>query len=146
MKKLFAGLLLIISSSALSQDFGVGVIVGSPTGLSLEKYIDGETSIDGAFAWNLRHGRINMHSNYLIHQEKSFYLNETAFNSYYGGGLKVRKSSNDNWRIGPRAVGGADYVFEEVPIKAFAEFGAIFTLIEETGLEFDLGVGARYMF
>lgn len=146
MKRILYLVMLVISPSVFAYDFGAGILLGSPTGFSAEKYIDSHTSIDAAIAWNLNKGKFNIHSNYLIHQEKSFYMNETPFNSYYGAGIKVRQSVEDKMRIGPRGVGGADYVFEDLPIKLFGEIGAIFTLIEKTGLEFDMAVGARYMF
>ena len=38
--------------SAQEKDFGVGAILGEPTGVSLKKWLGARTAIDGALAWS----------------------------------------------------------------------------------------------
>jgi hypothetical protein len=60
----FIGLFLLIASSGASaqirsdEDFGLGLILGEPTGLSLKYWFDEERAVDGALAWSLSFSRL----------------------------------------------------------------------------------------
>lgn len=149
MKFLMAFIMVASSSLTLAKENGIGVILGSPTGLSYEHFFEKDKSIDAALGWSTSEGKVNLHSTYLFHENQSFYMNETPFNHFYGVGLKIRafeKDDKQKWKMGPRAVFGISHDFEGIPLKAFAEIAGVLNLIEETNLDMDLNLGIRYMF
>jgi hypothetical protein len=63
-------LLVIFTGSLNAQPsgFGIGVILGEPTGLSAKYWISPYCAIDGALAWSLdKKSRVQIHSDYLWH-------------------------------------------------------------------------------
>ena len=62
-------LLSVASANACTQDdFGIGIILGEPTGLSLKYWLDEERAIDGAAAWSYsENDSFQLHGDYLIH-------------------------------------------------------------------------------
>ncbi len=63
-------ILLLLASSAMAQDrgFGLGVILGEPTGLSGKYWTSSTNAIDGGLAWSFRHaGFFHVHADYLWH-------------------------------------------------------------------------------
>lgn len=77
-------LLTAASANALTQDdFGVGVIIGEPTGLSLKYWLDEDYAIDGAAAWSYsENNSFQLHGDYLVHNYDL--LGEDELPVYYG--------------------------------------------------------------
>lgn len=150
--KFFLAIIMVTSStiaSAQSQSTGIGVILGSPTGFSFERFFENDKSIDAALGWSTSEGKINLHSTYLFHEHKSFYMNETPFNHYYGIGLKVRayeRKDKQRWKMGPRGTFGISHDFEGIPLKAFGEISGVLNIIDKTDFDVDLSLGLRYLF
>ena len=49
---ILAAILLCGTASAQDSGFGLGVILGEPTGISGKLWLGGKTAIDGATAWS----------------------------------------------------------------------------------------------
>lgn len=64
--------LTVLASAAgarAAEGFGIGLILGEPTGLSIKKWIGPERAIDAAAAWSLaEHERFQFHADYLVHK------------------------------------------------------------------------------
>ena len=138
-------LLLILTSYSFSQSsgFGVGLIVGEPTGISLKNWISQKRALDAGIAWGFgRKGALHLHADYLIHEYELIKTIHGQLPIYYGVGGRILFSSDS--RIGVRGVIGLDYMFEEVPLDIFLEIAPIFDLVPSTDLSFNAGLGIRY--
>jgi len=162
--KWFLSLLLLASSGTLrAQDsgFGLGFMLGEPTGISGKYWISGDKALDFGVAWGLFHGGyLHVHGDYLFHKMELIKVSKGRLPLYYGPGLRVR-SWNDGryWKhgryydyqgsrvdIGVRFPVGLAYLFEGAPVDVFLEVVPTLDLVPATGLEFDAAFGARYWF
>ena len=137
-------------SNAMGQDhnFGLGVIIGEPTGIS-GKYWSGQTTaIDGAIAWSLgKHGRLHLHADYLLHNFSLIKVENGQVPVYYGigGRIKLGDDERDD-KIGVRIPVGLAYIFADGRLDAFLEIGPVLDLVPETDLDLCAGLGIRFLF
>lgn len=141
-------LLILFSLSIYSQqsNFGIGLMVGEPTGLSGKYWV----SESNAFAAGIGghfvgpNDGLSIHLDYLYHIDNTFQTN-FRFPLYYGFGARIRTES-DKFGLGFRGVGGILFYPDSVPIDIFIEMVPVFKLLPKTNLEIDLSLGVRYFF
>ncbi len=153
--KLAIAVLLLAAASANAgppEDFGIGVIVGEPTGLSLKYWLDDERAIDAAAAESFsENDSFQLHGDYLIHDYDLFGADELPF--YYGLGARLKLKDSDgsgrNRRhdmFGIRIPLGITYLFEDAPIDLFFELVPVLDLSPEVELDIGAAVGLRFYF
>ncbi|MCB1197703.1 MAG: hypothetical protein KDK51_04960, partial [Deltaproteobacteria bacterium] len=131
--------------------FGLGIILGEPTGLSGNIMLDQRSSVDMALAYDLTGDQnLHMHADYLIRNPKSIAVESLRLGWYGGLGAQFRthedNGGNDDFRIGPRAVIGLNHEFTQAPIEVFTEFALIMHVIPATDLDVNFGIGGRFYF
>ena len=134
--------------------FGLGVILGEPTGIAAKLYLDDSTAIDGAAGLAIIGGGLHIHADFLWHpvvlEERDMFV----LPAYVGVGGRLaqrdRGTAND-FHIGARGVAGLLFDFKEIPLDVFVEVAGILDYvlsdIEENkglGVDLNVGVGARY--
>lgn len=147
MKKLLILLFLAgISFQAWAQDegFGLGILIGEPTGISAKVWTSEYTALDAAMAWSFaEQGFLRLHSDLLFHR----YLIDVEQGElpvYFGLGAKLVFASE--LELGIRFPLGIAYQFDSYPFEAFLEVVPVFNLIPKTQLDMDAGIGFRYYF
>ncbi|WP_234567533.1 hypothetical protein [Rhodohalobacter sp. 614A] len=119
----------------------LGVVLGEPTGVSLQLWQSGTTAIDGALAWSFgKHDKIHIHADYLIHNPLEVDRGSLTF--YYGIG--ARAILTDEARFGARIPVGLQYIIPDSRISLFFEVAPIFDLIPATDFDVNGGIGVRY--
>jgi hypothetical protein len=144
---LAASLILAAHSFVLAQDkgFGLGIILGEPTGISGKYWLSPSTAIDGAAAWNFGSGGyLHIHGDYLIHNYDIFKVQEGKLPLYFGIGGRIGFSSETV--VGLRGVVGVAYQFSGAPVDAFLEIAPIMDLVPGTSFHVNGGIGARFFF
>ena len=134
----------ILSVYSQGEGFGLGVILGEPTGLSAKMWTGEYTAIDAALAWSfLDNGYFHMHADMLMH---SFVIdvNQGQLPFYFGIGAKLDLATNLG--LGVRIPLGIAYHFESAPLDIFAEIVPILNLIPATNFDIEGGIGVRYFF
>jgi len=126
-------------------NFGIGLLLGEPTGLSVKSWNGDRTAFGIGAAWSLtgRNEAIHLHADYLIHS----WFNDVdrgrlAF--YYGIGGRIIFADDAN--AGVRIPLGLNYVFENAPFDIFVEAVPILDLTPDTELAGNGAVGIRYYF
>lgn len=152
---LWTSVLLLFGFHA-HADFGLGVILGSPTGISGKYTMSADHAIDAAMAWDLSDDHIHLHGDYLWLKNKGLNLDKVALDWFFGiGGRLVLLDDNDNnrrndddddYKLGVRGPIGIGYTFPDPRIELFAEVALILNLLEETDVDLDGGIGARFHF
>ena len=140
------GLILMWCSAAHAGDFGVGVILGEPTGLSFKQWVGDHTAVDAAAAWSFGDvSAFHVHLDYLIHTGGRADPDIGRVFFYFGIGGRL-KAEEDEGRIGARIPLGLAYEFDESPIEVFFEIAPILDLAPETEMRVNGGFGVRYFF
>jgi hypothetical protein len=150
---LFNLLFISFQSIAVVNPWGVGLMIGSPTGVSGEYKVSQTVSYDAALAYDLGdHKDFHFHVNYLRHKKNIYYLDYRPFSIYYGVGLKLKfledrgPDEDYEFRIGPRIPVGTYYELPKMPLTVFLETAVTVTLYEKTTALLDVGLGARLYF
>lgn len=145
------GVLLVLGSSTVCADngtFGLGVIVGEPTGISGKLWLSGKTAIDGAVAWSFeKDARFQLHGDFLVHKFDLIKVDKGRMPLYYGIGGRIKMWENDrDDNVGVRFPVGLEYLIADTPLDIFIEVVPILDLAPDTDLEFNAAIGIRYFF
>lgn len=138
MKKIILITILLFQSAAFAKTWGVGAVLGAPTGLSANYFFKDEHVLHSTLAYKLD-GKSEM-------QISSHYVwrkHYQSLNWFYGAGGKIL--FND-FRAGPSASLGAYHDFKEAPVEVFIKSALTLNIISETNSDFDLMAGIHYQF
>lgn len=155
----FLSIVLIIAKPIAAQDhgFGMGIILGEPTGLSAKLWTSSNNAFDFGLGVGLggdrikyngiydNSGRIHFHMDYLWHSFNAISSSE-KFPLYYGIGGRFNTSGGYEDSFGIRGVFGIAWFPRNTPIDVFFELVPVFQVTPLTGLGVDAGIGIRYFF
>ncbi|HEY4241973.1 MAG TPA: hypothetical protein VGM88_19270 [Kofleriaceae bacterium] len=140
--------------SATKGAFGVGLILGEPTGIDAKLYLRDDQAIQGAVGFAFAGGGVQVHADYVFHplilqQRPSFVLP-----LYIGPGLRfidyTGSKDGSSVGVGLRGVVGMLFDFKNVPLDAFVEVAGVlgyhFKDGDGWGPDFNVGAGVRYYF
>jgi hypothetical protein len=78
-------------ANAQDRGFGLGIIVGEPTGVSLKGWLSKTTAIDAALAWSFAGGDFfQIHGDYLSHNFSLLKVEKGKLPFYYGIGGRIK--------------------------------------------------------
>jgi hypothetical protein len=133
-------------ASAQDQGFGIGMILGEPTGVSMKNWLTHKTAFDLAVAWSFsgRDDALHIHGDYLIHDFSLIPVDKGQFPLYFGIGGRIKFSDDVN--VAVRIPVGLDYLFADAPVDIFIEVAPMLELTPDTDFDMNGGVGVRYFF
>lgn len=134
------------STQAEDEDFGIGIILGEPTGISIKNWLTSKSAFDFAIAWSFsgKEDALHVHGDYLMHNFRLIPVDEGQLPVYYGIGGRIKFMDDVN--IAVRIPVGIDYLFEDAPVDLFLEIVPMLELTPDTDFELNGGIGARYFF
>jgi hypothetical protein len=138
--------------------FGMGIILGEPTGICAKYWLDRTNAIDGAIGFD----DFSIHADYLWHFWDIFPKPSAGqFGAYVGPGLIFKDEDHhhdhDNHRdrdddddddneAGVRLTLGMLYETPRHPFEIFAELVPVLVLSPDADLELDGAIGVRFFF
>ncbi len=151
---------MLHSPAGLAQhNFGAGVVIGDPTGLTAKYYRDKKNAVDLALSFG--GGRnVYLHSSWLWLREKLFNIDEYPVNWYFGFGGRFFVADHGH-RHGPfghhdhddedthfaaRAPFGLRMNFTDPRAEIFSEISFAMDVVPAMDFDLDFGIGARYYF
>jgi hypothetical protein len=140
--------LLVFSATSLAQTkgFGLGIMVGEPTGISAKYWTTSNNAFDFGLGYSfLRNSRFHLHGDYLFHAKNIFNTTENI-SLYYGPGARLRVVENDKSRLGIRFNVGLVWIPKNAPVDVFIEIAPLLDVIPETNFSVNGGIGVRYFF
>ncbi len=152
--------LFLVVQVAVAQDhgFGLGVIIGEPTGISAKLWTSHVNAFDFGLGWSIggdRIGRykgyydggsrVHFHMDYLWHSFGAIHSSE-RFPLYYGIGGRINSGAGYDASVAIRGVFGIAWLPHNTPIDVFLELVPSLQLTSSTGFSIDAGLGARYFF
>ncbi len=151
MKKIFLtlGIIFLLTKSGISAEptrFGLGIVLGEPTGISFKYWQNEKFAFDGAIAWSFgKPSAFHLHGNYLLHTPLSdIYEQPPTILLYYGIGLRAQLFGDNH--LGIRFPLGLTVLLKPHPFDLFLEIVPIFNLFPATELDFNAGLGFRFYF
>jgi len=133
------------SVQAQDRGFGLGVILGEPTGISGKLWTEQKTAIDGAVAWSFeKKSSMHLHGDLLFHNFNRAKVDEGKLLLYYGIGGRVK--FEDDSKVGVRVPLGINYLFARSPLDFFLEIVPILDLAPKTDFSLNGAIGIRYFF
>lgn len=129
----------------LEKRFGLGVVLGEPTGISGKYWTGPTTALDGGVAWAFgEKSALHVHVDHLFHHFNLIKVEKGRLPVYYGLGARVKLE--DKSRVGVRVPVGLEYLVDGAPLDIFVEVAPIVELIPATGVSVNGGAGIRYFF
>jgi hypothetical protein len=133
-------------ADAAEGPFGLGIILGEPTGLSAKVWLNGRMAIDGAGAWSFTdQAALHLHADYLVHFFNRLDVDRGSLPLYVGIGGRVKFLDEDDL-VGIRVPLGAAYLLEGVPVDIFFEVVPLMDVAPETEFRMNAAIGFRYFF
>jgi hypothetical protein len=135
--------------------FGIGLIVGLPTGITAKLYLEDDQAVQGALGVNFVSGGVHVHSDYVFHPYIVQDKEEFTMPVYVGPGARLVQyrdgRDGDNYvALGARGVAGMLFDFKELPLDVFLEVALVleYGFADDQGFAatIDVGGGARYYF
>ncbi len=134
--------------------FGVGIIVGEPTGICGKLYLKDDQAIQAAVGGALIGGGVQVHADYVFHPLILQTRDSFVLATFIGPGVRFIQYSNGREAsfvaLGLRATGGLLFDFKNVPLDAFLEVAGVFEFAfadgEGAGIALNAGAGVRYYF
>ena len=140
--------LLVTLSPAAAEEkrFGLGLIVGEPTGLSANYMLGPDNSIDLAVAWNVSGGNdFVLHADYLWYMHDFFQAGTAKMPLYFGVGGRMVLRNNDSDKFGVRVPIGVSYRFADPGfVELFGEVAPVLDLAPSMKMSFNAGIGVRF--
>ena len=150
--------LAVQGSVAQERRFGLGVIIGEPTGISAKLWTSPVNAFDFGLGWSMggdRIGkydgyynggsRVHFHMDYLWHSFEAIHSTE-RFPLYYGIGGRINTGAGYNSSLAVRGVLGIAWLPRATPIDVFLELAPSLQLTSSTGFVIDAVFGAIYFF
>ena len=158
MNKLVAAALLVLVATlpaspahAEGGPFGLGLVVGTPGGISGAYRLGNRTAIAGAVGLDLFDGRrFYVHGDFLFLLPNLLRGGSVGLSPYLGPGIFIsdrgRRDDGSRLGVGARVPFGLSLDFRSAPIQIFGELAIIVPLVPEPNLGIGGAVGFRYYF
>jgi hypothetical protein len=143
--------LAIQFSSAQERNFGLGLMIGEPTGISAKLWTSNENAFDFGLGWttfdnrNNAGSRVHFHMDYLWHSFDAIHATE-RFPIYYGIGGRINTGAGNESSFAVRGVVGIAWMPRTTPIDLFLELAPSLQLTPSSGFALDAAIGIRYFF
>jgi hypothetical protein len=140
-------LLAPLASADNSTGFGLGIMVGEPTGVSGKLWLSGKTALDMGAAWSSdSNSGFQGQLDYVWHNFGVFNVSKGKLPLYYGVGGRFKSWENSDDSFGVRIPVGIDYLFENSRFDIFFELVPTLDLVPSTDFDFNGALGGRFFF
>ena len=130
---------------AAGRDFGLGMVVGDPTGLSAEKWLSQSTALDFSAAWSLeRDEAMELAMDHVWYNFSAIESEGHRVALHYGVGGRVQFVDSGDDHAGVRLPVGLTYFADRGRVGIFMQVAPTLDLAPSTELDLQGGLGARY--
>ena len=141
----FIAVLTCGTVKAQSRGFGLGIVVGDPTGISAKLWTGYGKAIDGAVAWlSGDENTVYLHGDFLFHKFYRYKARRHRLLPYYGIGGRIKVE--EKTKVGIRIPLGINYLLANSPLDFFLEIVPLLDLSPSTDFSINGAIGIRYFF
>ncbi len=146
---LFIGSIFFFLSSstinAQTRGFGVGIVLGEPTGFTAKMWSSRTTAAVATIAWSTEtDNHFHLQGDYLVHALNAIRIESTGLTPFIGIGALARFGDGD--RVAVRVPVGLDYYIRSSGIEIFFELTPLMEISPDTEFDVAGGLGFRYFF
>jgi len=133
---------------AAEKNFGLGVILGEPTGIDAKFWLANQHALEFGTAWSLSgDNKFHIQGDYLFHNFDVLKLNTgDRLPLFFGVGGRMIFRDNRDDIFGVRFPVGLSYIFTKFPFDIFAEIVPILNVSPDTDFDLEGAIGARFWF
>lgn len=141
-------MLLVTAPAAIAGGaFGLGVMVGEPTGLSAKLWADRGAAFDFGLARSTaENADLAFHADFVRHRRGVPGVQDGTLPFYYGLGVRLRTRDGVDDDLGVRLPLGLDFLMVDSSFDVFVEVVPVLDVSPGTDLDLNAAVGARYFF
>ena len=140
-------MLMFVSLSGHAQQkgvFGLGFIIGNPTGISMKFWTKETDAVEVALDWKKK--ETQLHADYLWHNFDLLPVKNGRFPVFYGVGIGAKLKGDEDNEIGIRTIAGLEYLFDAVPFDLFLQIAPVLQLTPESKVKVEAAVGFHFFF
>jgi hypothetical protein len=138
--------------------FGLGIILGEPSGLSAKLWFNSANAADAGLAWSFYNQSVAFHADYLFHVREVLVAGGEDIPPFVGIGGYLRLNGStwvdprgrdaipDPVEVGLRIPLGICYRFRQVPLELSLEIAPGLELFPATYFKLQGGIAVRYYF
>lgn len=145
---------------ALAKTWGLGAVIGAPTGLSANYFLSQSRTIHTTLAYDFSGDDDLQLASHYTWRMNNLSFEKVKFGWFYGLGARLAFKEHDHHHhhhdhdddedghidLGPSGTIGLFHEFKEVPLEVFLKGNLTVNIIEDTGVDGDLMVGLHYNF
>jgi hypothetical protein len=130
------------------KSFGLGFILGEPTGIDAKFWLANQHALEFGAAWSLSgNNEFHLQGDYLFHKFDVFQLkSQDELPLYFGVGARMILVDNYDDTFGIRFPVGLTYIFNSYPFDIFGEIVPILDVAPDTDFDLEGAIGARFWF
>lgn len=143
-------------SFVANKQFGLGLMLGAPTGLSGKYFLSSDNALDfgiGGIRYYRGRDGLHLHLDYLWHPVSLVSVPEFELPLYFGVGGRIFDFEDDNddaFAFGVRAPIGIAFDLTNVPLDIFFELALVIDFFsgyrDDLGVDLNGAIGVRYYF
>ena len=136
------------------HDFGAGIVIGDPTGLTAKYVVSKENAADAALSFG-NGDNFYLHVSWLWLKQRVFDLDKFPVTWYLGLGPRVIGRDHDHHHddeheddvhLAARVPFGLRMHFNDPRIEIYTEIAPALDVVPEMDFDLDFGIGARFYF
>ena len=137
---------------AQTSTFGLGVIIGEPTGIGMKLFLNSGNALDFGVAWSLDdENELHVQADYIYHNYDLIAVEQGEMPLYFGigGRIKINEDKGDKDRddnFGIRFPVGLAYISDNAPFDLFLEIVPILDIAPDTDFDLNGAIGGRFWF
>lgn len=159
MKTIVLFFALALTGVAHAKTWGLGAVIGDPTGLSANYFLSENRSLHSVLAYDIDgDDQFYFASHYTWRRPNAFDLTNFNLGWFYGAGAQLEFHDHDHdhgkhrhhhdnkLNLGPSGTLGLFHQFEKVPLEVFLKSNLTLYVFDSTDLDLDLMLGLHYNF
>jgi hypothetical protein len=153
---LFLVLILSIPSLCFAKTWGLGAVIGAPTGLSANYFLQENRTIHSTLAYDFNGDDALQFASHYTWRMNNLHFEKVKLGWFYGVGGRFAFSNHDHnhkhhnddhdFEMGPSGTIGIFHEFEKVPLEVFLKGNLTVNIIEDTDVDADVMLGLHYNF
>lgn len=149
---------LLLPSLAFAKTWGLGAVIGAPTGLSANYFLSESRTVHTTLAYDLSGDDSLQLASHYTWRMNNLNFEKVKLGWFYGVGARLaivnhdhhdkHNDSHDDSHIdlGPSGTIGLFHEFTEVPLEVFLKGNLTVNIIEDTDVDADVMLGLHYNF
>lgn len=146
---------VMLWTSAWAKSWGLGAVLGDPTGLSANYFFNETRTLHSVLAYDIDgDDDLFLAGHYTFRRPNDIRLDQLKLGWFYGAGAQLEYHDHDhNHRghdhdddldIGPSGTLGAYHEFANIPLELFVKSNLTLYVLDDTDLDLDVMLGLHY--